>query len=130
MALENKYYTNVYRCILRLYCILSLLIFISGCKTISPELEDMPAAVVQEQRLYELKNISGQECIANLAKLGFDDFPQIHDSNAIIVRSTPELLNAANIAVELLDSNEEYVIANLGNASNVRNLPSNIQAVL
>ena len=110
-----------------LFC---LLFIVPGCKTISPELEDKPAAAIQEQRLYELKNLTGQECIANLTKLGFDNFPQINDPNSIIVSSTPELLNKANIIIELLDSEEEYIIANLGNASNVRNLPSNSQLAL
>ncbi len=111
-----------------LYCtlLLCLIFILPGCKTISPELEDKPAAAIQEQRIYELKNLTGQKCIANLTKLGFDNFPQINDPNSIIVSSTPELLNKANIIIELLDSEEEYIIANLGKASNVRNLPSNI----
>ena len=114
---------------LRLYCtlLLCLILILPGCKTISPELEDKPAAAIQEQRLYKLNEITGQGCIANLTKLGFDNFPKLNDPNSIIVSSTPELLNKANIVIDLIDSEEGYIIANLGNASNVRNLPSNSQ---
>ena len=67
--------------------LLCLIFIVPGCKTISPELEDKPAAVIQEQRLYKLNNLTDQECIANLTKLGFDNFPEINDPNSIIVMS-------------------------------------------
>jgi hypothetical protein len=121
----NEYYKNTYHKIQRLCCILILfcLIFIvPGCKTISPESKS--SIEIQEQRLYKLKNISSQQCKAILTKLGFNDFPTINDTNSIIVTSTSDLLNRANIVVELIDAKEEYAIVNLGSFSNVRNLPS------
>jgi hypothetical protein len=126
----NEFYKNTYHKIQRLCCILILvcLIFIvPGCKTVSPE---KPASnEILEQRLYKLRSISGQQCRAILTKLGFDDFPEINDPNSIIVTSTPDLLDKANIVIDLVDVKEEYSIVNLGSSSNVRNLPSNSRLV-
>jgi type II secretory pathway component GspD/PulD (secretin) len=123
----NKYYKNTYHNILRLYCIplLCLIFIIPGCKTISHDKKS--SLEVIEQRLYKLNNLSCQQCQASLTKLKIDDFPQINDPNSIIVRSTSELLNKVNLVIELIDSGDKYAIENLGNASNVRNLPSNSQ---
>jgi hypothetical protein len=45
-----------------------------GCKTISPESKS--SNEIREQRLYKLKNLSGQQCRAILTNLGFKDFPK------------------------------------------------------
>ncbi len=131
MNFVNEYHKYTYHRIKHLYYILMLfcLIFVvPGCKTISPESKYLHAE--QEQRVYKLRNLSGLKCMAILTKLGFSDFSKSGDPNTIIVKSTSELLNKANTVVDLIDTKEEYAVVNLGDASNVRNLPSNSRLAL
>ena len=124
-AITEDKYPNLGQFSYILFCgILALLIF-SGCRTISPSKEVQ--SETGKQQVFDLEYISSEQCITYLHKLGLEEVSKVPDTDAVLVTGFVEQLQRVSTVLSLIDTNENYVVHNLGPSSMVRSLPSNSQ---
>ncbi len=103
-----------------------LVILIStGCRTILPQ--DSTRSELSKQQIFNLEHLSSEQCITFLSKLGINKVTKMPEANAVLVTGSTEQLQRATILLSLVDTNENFIIENLGPSSIVRALPSNSQ---
>jgi type II secretory pathway component GspD/PulD (secretin) len=102
----------------------SILLFL-GCKTILPD-SGKKADTLQKREL-TVAHIDSNKAVSLLSSIGISSVPLRDSNNIVLVSGTAEQLDRAGIVIELIDKNEDYIIENLGPASAVRTLPSNMQ---
>ena len=102
-----------------------IFLMLAGCRTVLNRNNQQPEA--KEQQIFNLKHVSGEQCIAFLSKVGISETSLVPDTNAVSVTGSPEQLCRAGLVLDLVDTKEKFIIENLGSASSVRTLPSNSQ---
>jgi general secretion pathway protein D len=105
-----------------------LMLTFAGCQTTPPD--DGAQSEAGEQRVFVLEHVDREDCTATfLSRLEIGDTSPVHDvpDNAVLVSGSPEQLSRASLVLELVDTKEDFVIEDLGPASMVRTLPSNLQ---
>lgn len=97
----------------------------AGCRTILPP--DSAQSEFSKQQVFDLEHVSSEQCIAFLSQLGLDEVSPVPEVNAVFVTGSAEQLRKAGLVLDLIDAKEDFIIENLGPASMVRTLPSNLQ---
>lgn len=100
-------------------------IMLAGCRMIPPLNSSRSEA--KKQQMFNLEHVSSEQRITFLSKLGIDEVSLVPNTNAVSVTSSSEQLQRAGLVLDLVDTEEEFVIENPGPASSVRALPSNSQ---
>ncbi|UCF14252.1 MAG: hypothetical protein JSW59_12630, partial [Phycisphaerales bacterium] len=77
------------------------------------------------QQVFRLEHGDVDKCGALLSQMGFEEVSQVPDANVVTVTGTPAQLHRVSLVVELVDSEEEYVVEDLGSACYVRTMASN-----
>jgi len=80
-----------------------------------------------EHHKFVLEHMRSDQCIAFLSQLGLDGVSPIPEANAVLIAAPPDQLRRVSLVLDIVDAKEDFVIENIGPASAVRTLPSNLQ---
>jgi len=104
----------------------SLLIAVCFCGCHSVD-KDKPTSEGLDQETVLLKAITAERGQALLADLGLGIIASAADPNTLLLSGPPDELKKASVVLDLIDTDEPYVIESLAPATMARTLPSNRQ---
>ncbi|MHC4117366.1 MAG: secretin N-terminal domain-containing protein [Planctomycetota bacterium] len=94
-----------------------------GCRTASSEVATKSEQ--DERRTFALEHINCDQAVTFLSQLELTEVSPVAEANAVSVAGSSVQLLRASLVVDLVDTEEYFVIENLGPVSTARVLPSN-----
>jgi type II secretory pathway component GspD/PulD (secretin) len=104
----------------------SAVLLVAGCRMLG--IPDGPGSKSgQVRQIFHLKRGDIDKCGKLISQMGFEKVSPAPDANGVNVTATPAQLRKVSSVVELIDTEEDYVVDDLGPASYVRTMASNSQ---
>lgn len=123
--LARRRYLDVRQFVCAFCRIVPVILLLAGCRTTRPG--DDTISESRNRQVFDLKFLEIERSVDFLSQLGFDEISLKPDTNSVSVTGSPERLHRASLVMEMIDTEEDFVVENLGPASAARNLPSNAQ---